>query len=79
MTVFDDLEAAFEEMEWLVKTTGKTHLIKHHRIGKYKVVREYCNSDNGEILARMAKHRDFRDYLPVQLQKVIGRAVRSAA
>jgi hypothetical protein len=79
LTVFDDLEAAFEEMEWLVQRTGKTHLIKHHKRGKYKVVREYCTSDNGNILARMAKHKDFRDHLPVQLQKVIGRAVRNAA
>lgn len=78
MTVFTDLEAAFEEMEWLVKETGRTHLIKAHKGGKYRVIREYTNSNNGTVLARMAKHRDFRDHLPVQIQKVIGR-LRSAA
>ena len=74
MTVFDDLEAAFEEMEWLVETTGKTHLIKHHTRGRYRVIREYISSDDGTIVARLARKRDFRDHLPVQVQKVIGRA-----
>lgn len=73
MTVFDDPEAAFEEMEWLVQQTGKTHLIKHHTKGRYKVVREYGNSNDGTIVARMSRSLDWRDYLPTQVQKVIGR------
>jgi len=74
LTVFDDLEAAFEEMEWLVETTGKAHLIKHHSRGRYKVIREYITSDDGKIVARMGRKLDFRDHLPPQLQKIIGRA-----
>lgn len=74
MTVFTDLEAAFEELEWMVRTTGRVHLLKHHKRGKYKVIREYINSDNGTILVRMSPKRDFRDHLPAQVQKVIGRA-----
>lgn len=59
MTVFTDLDAAREECEWLVETTGRTHLIKHHKKGTYKVIREYVNSDNGTVLMRMAPKRNF--------------------
>jgi len=39
---FDDLGAAFEEMEWLVKETGRTFRILHSgtRSAKYHVVQK---------------------------------------
>lgn len=73
MTVFTDLEAALEELNWLVEQTGKTHLLKHHTRGKYKVVREYINSHDDKLIARLSQNFDFRDFLQPQLQKVIGR------
>lgn len=71
MTIFTDLDAALEELEWLVENTGRTHLIKHHTRGRYKVIREYISSDDGKIIARLAPKRD---YQALTMQKVIGRA-----
>jgi hypothetical protein len=71
MTVFTDLEAAFEELEFMVQQTGRVYLLKHHTLGKYKVVREYINSDDGTILARMSPVR-VRKFPTVQ--HIIGRA-----
>lgn len=73
MTIFTDLEAALEELTWLVEQTGKTHLLKHHTRGKYKVVREYINSHDDKLIARLSPKR-VQTKEETQLQKIIGRA-----
>jgi hypothetical protein len=50
---FTDLDAAFDEMEFLAKTTGRTHLLmKRKKIG-YRVVEAGCQGPTGEVLAEL--------------------------
>ena len=57
----------------MVEQTGKTHLLKHHTRGKYKVVREYINSHDDKLIARLSPKR-VQTKEETQLQKIIGRA-----
>lgn len=74
-TVFTCPVAALEELSFLVETTQRPHLIKRIR-GEYIVAREYSTSNLLTATARLAPSQDFRDSLPEQLQKVIGRVKR---
>ena len=38
ITKFDDLDAAFEEMEYLVRTTELSHRIVRRKDGRYRVI-----------------------------------------
>lgn len=50
---FDDIGAAFEEMEFLSQTTGRTHqLIKRKKNG-YRVVEAGCQGPTGELIAEL--------------------------
>ena len=52
--MFTDLTAAFEEMEFLVKTTNRTHRVVHgSRRTKYRVVEASIAPDTAHFIAQL--------------------------
>lgn len=50
---FDDIDAAFEEMEFLTKTTGRTHQLLKRKKNGYRVVEAGCKGPTGEVIAEL--------------------------
>ena len=53
LMLFTDIQAAFEEMEFLAKTTGRTHLLMNREKNGYRVVEAGCQGTTGEVIAEL--------------------------